>query len=134
MRAENFVNRASRFIHTVTEWSLKLRYQVCYARILDAKRKFLEAAVRYHDLSQSHTEVRCSLMYFSHSIYFARPMVIRIFLKEVDQEDLLELLSKAVSCGILAGAGPKRSRLLGALYKVNNSSLGAVTSFVYLSQ
>ena len=26
--------------------------QVCYARILDAKRKFLEAALKYYDLSQ----------------------------------------------------------------------------------
>lgn len=27
-------------------------YQVCYARILDLKRKFLEAALRYYDISQ----------------------------------------------------------------------------------
>lgn len=26
--------------------------QVCYARILDAKRKFQEAALRYYELSQ----------------------------------------------------------------------------------
>lgn len=26
--------------------------QVCYARILDLKRKFLEAALRYYDISQ----------------------------------------------------------------------------------
>jgi len=27
-------------------------FQVCYARILDLKRKFLEAALRYYDISQ----------------------------------------------------------------------------------
>lgn len=27
-------------------------HQVCYARILDAKRKFLESALKYYDLSQ----------------------------------------------------------------------------------
>ena len=32
---------------------LELQYKSCYARILDAKRRFLEAATRYYDLSQS---------------------------------------------------------------------------------
>lgn len=27
-------------------------YQVCYARILDLKRRFLEAALRYYEFSQ----------------------------------------------------------------------------------
>jgi COP9 signalosome complex subunit 4 len=31
------------------------RLQVCYARILDSKRKFLEAATRYYELSQLET-------------------------------------------------------------------------------
>lgn len=31
---------------------LELQYKTCYARILDAKRRFLEAATRYYDLSQ----------------------------------------------------------------------------------
>ena len=32
---------------------LELKYKSCYARILDAKRRFLEAAQRYYDLSQA---------------------------------------------------------------------------------
>ena len=37
---------------------LELKYKGCYARILDSKRRFLEAATRYYDLSQapSHGE------------------------------------------------------------------------------
>lgn len=31
---------------------LELKYKSCYARILDSKRRFLEAATRYYDLSQ----------------------------------------------------------------------------------
>jgi hypothetical protein len=31
---------------------LELQYKTCYARILDSKRRFLEAATRYHELSQ----------------------------------------------------------------------------------
>jgi COP9 signalosome complex subunit 4 len=38
--------------------ALILRYKSTYARVLDANRKFLTAATRYHELSQSATEVR----------------------------------------------------------------------------
>lgn len=37
--------------------ALILRYKSTYARILDANRKFIAAATRYHELSQSSTEV-----------------------------------------------------------------------------
>ena len=36
---------------------------------------------------------------------------------QVNQDDLLELLGKAVTCAILAEAGPQRTRILGTLYK-----------------
>jgi hypothetical protein len=35
----------------------------------------------------------------------------------VVQEDLLELLGKAVTCAVLGKAGPQRSRVLGLLHK-----------------
>ncbi|KAJ0404056.1 hypothetical protein P43SY_004311 [Pythium insidiosum] len=110
--AENFINRASRCIHSVEDWALKLRYQVSYARILDAKRKFLDAALRYYEFSQSKPD-------------------------EVDPEDLLALLQKAVTCAILASAGPQRSRLLGTLYKderVKNSEHAAILEKMYTEQ
>ncbi|GMF65320.1 unnamed protein product [Phytophthora lilii] len=110
--AENFINRASRFIHNVEDWALKLRFQVSYARILDSKRKFLDAALRYYEFSQSKPD-------------------------EVDPDDLLELLSKAVTCAILASAGPQRSRLLGTLYKderVKNSEHVAILEKMYMEQ
>ncbi|KAF0720080.1 Aste57867_580 [Aphanomyces stellatus] len=112
--AENFINRASRVIHAVgnTNWALKLRYQVSYARILDAKRKFLDAALRYYEFSQSKPD-------------------------EVDPDDLLQLLSKAVTCAILAAAGPQRSRLLATLYKderVKSSEHAAILEKMYMEQ
>lgn len=110
--AENFINRASRFIHSVTDWALKLRYQVSYARILDAKRKFLDAALRYYEFSQSKPD-------------------------EVDPEDLRELLTKGVTCAILASAGPQRTRLLGTLYKderVKSSAHFAILEKMYMEQ
>lgn len=51
--AETFVNRASSLMEDVKDVVLQLRYRTTYARVLDANRKFLEAALRYYDLSQT---------------------------------------------------------------------------------
>ncbi|XP_058077360.1 COP9 signalosome complex subunit 4 isoform X2 [Magnolia sinica] len=81
VNAEVFINKAS--------------FLVCYARILDLKRKFLEAALRYYDISQIEK---------------------RQIGDELIDEDALAL-SAAVTCTILAAAGPQRSRVLATLYK-----------------
>ena len=70
--------------HTV----LILRYKSTYARVLDSNRKFLQAASRYHDLSQSNTDI-------------------------VDADDLLQMLGKAATCAILAPSGPPASACFG---------------------
>jgi hypothetical protein len=72
--AEVFLNKASSCIQTVTEISLLLRYRVTYARVLDANRKFVEAAMRYYDLSNTtYADVSRGglglMMYKSHSLY-----------------------------------------------------------------
>merc|ERR1711920_1221299 len=73
VEAETYINKASRVIHGISDlsnedeeakeesvedpnWQLKLRYQVSYARILDTKRKFIDAATRYYQLSQERPE------------------------------------------------------------------------------
>jgi COP9 signalosome complex subunit 4 len=71
---------------------LLLRYKSTYARILDANRKFLAAASRYHELSQSAQDL-------------------------VDADDLLVLLGRAATCAILAPSGPQRQRILAHVYK-----------------
>ncbi|CAI5511594.1 unnamed protein product [Closterium sp. Naga37s-1] len=73
-------------------------HQVCYARILDSKRKFLEAALKYYDLSQLDQRELGGM--------------------QVDEEELEAVLNAAVTCTILAAAGPQRSRMLATLYKV----------------
>jgi hypothetical protein len=40
---------------------------------------------------------------------------------QVNQEDLMELLGKAVTCAVLGKSGPQRSRVLGLLYKVSHT-------------
>lgn len=97
VQAEAYINRASLLVGPDTDPSVQLRYRVCYARILDAKRKFLEAALRYYQLSQVDAG--------------------NVGGKKVDESELLQALTCAVTCAILAPAGPQRSRFLATLYK-----------------
>lgn len=51
VEAEIFVNKASPFINSVSDITIILRYRATFAKVLDSNRKFIEAAVRYHELS-----------------------------------------------------------------------------------
>ncbi|KAG9440942.1 hypothetical protein H6P81_021107 [Aristolochia fimbriata] len=97
VNAEVFINKASFLVSSSQHEVLNLQYKVCYARILDLKRKFLEAALRYYDISQIEKR--------------------QIGDEEIDEEALEQALSAAVTCTILAAAGPQRSRVLATLYK-----------------
>lgn len=93
VNADTYCNRASMVMHEVPDVPLTLRYRVCHARVLDAKRKFLDAASKYCDLSS------------------------QTFGGQIDEADLLALLKCGVTCAILAPAGPQRSRILALLCK-----------------
>ncbi|PWA48372.1 COP8-like protein [Artemisia annua] len=49
---EAFINKALFLVSNSQHEVLNLQYKVCYARILDLKRKFLEAALCYYNISQ----------------------------------------------------------------------------------
>jgi COP9 signalosome complex subunit 4 len=72
--------------------ALILRYKSTYARVLDSNRKFLQAASRYHDLSQSSSDL-------------------------IQADDLVGMLGRAVTCAILAPSGALRQRVLGHIFK-----------------
>ncbi|KAL6295733.1 COP9 signalosome complex subunit 4 [Prunus avium] len=97
VNAEAFIHKASFLITSIQHEVLNLQYKVCYARILDLKRRFLEAALRYYEFSQIEKR--------------------QIGDEEIDEEALEQALSAAVTCTILAAAGPQRSRVLATLYK-----------------
>ncbi|KAM1176713.1 hypothetical protein PS1_016466 [Malus domestica] len=97
VNAEAFIHKASFLITTIQHEVLTLEYKICYARILDLKRRFSEAALRYYDFSQIEKR--------------------QIGDQEIDEEALEQALSAAVTCTILAAAGPQRSRVLATLYK-----------------
>ena len=88
--AENYLNRAKNLIHKVNDPELKLTFQLSQARILDARRRFLEASQGYHNFSLSTA---------------------------LDDEERTRGLSSAIICAVLAPAGPQRSRTLAKLYK-----------------
>jgi COP9 signalosome complex subunit 4 len=77
----------------IKDKQLALKYKSSFTRVLDFKEKFLEAALQYYQLSQLVPE------------------------KERD-----EVLEAGVICGILAQAGPQRSRILATLYKDERTS------------
>ncbi|EGC37050.1 proteasome component region PCI domain-containing protein [Dictyostelium purpureum] len=93
VQAETYINRASDSIHLCKKQKLQLAHKTCLARIMDYKRMFLKASLRYYDLSQ---------------------------LLPKDGERMYAL-SCAIICAILDKAGPQRSRTLATLYKDERS-------------
>ena len=88
--AESYLNRAKNLLYRIEDQELNLTFQLSQARILDSRRKFLDASQVYHSVSFS--------------------MVL-------DEDERTRALSSAIICAVLAPAGPQRSRTLGNLYK-----------------
>ncbi|KAI3946127.1 hypothetical protein MKX01_024883 [Papaver californicum] len=97
VNAEAFTNKASFLVNNSKQEVLVLQYKVCAARILDLKRKFLDAALKYYEISQIEKR--------------------QIGDEWIDEEALKQALTAAVTCTILAPAGPQRSRVLANFYK-----------------
>ncbi|XP_050077839.1 COP9 signalosome complex subunit 4 [Anopheles maculipalpis] len=90
VQAEAFINRASILQADTKDEMLQILYKVCYARVLDYRRKFIEAAQRYNELS---------------------------YRTIVDEGERMTALKKALICTVLASAGQQRSRMLATLFK-----------------
>eukprot|EP00919_Chromeraceae_sp_WS-2016_P058654 GHVR01139445.1.p1 GENE.GHVR01139445.1~~GHVR01139445.1.p1 ORF type:complete len:405 (-),score=99.07 GHVR01139445.1:82-1296(-) len=91
--AELYCNKAGSIIHEVKDVNVVLRFKVTYARILDSKRQFTNAAQRYYELSCNREQV------------------------SVDPTDLERLLRDAATCTLLSPAGPQRCKMLALLMK-----------------
>lgn len=88
--AEAVLNRIKNLPSKIEDHDAKLYFQLSQARILDARRRFLDAAQEYFSVSLA---------------------------PGVDEGDRLTALSAAIRCAVLAPAGPQRSRSLSRLYK-----------------
>lgn len=97
--ADRFIKRASDYVfHASVGWETQVQYKACYAQILDAKRKFLEAAGRYIELAHLPPS-------------------------QAEESDLLAMLERAVKCVVVAPAGPQRQRVMGTLYRDERLSM-----------
>ncbi|KZS97697.1 hypothetical protein SISNIDRAFT_436281, partial [Sistotremastrum niveocremeum HHB9708] len=95
VQAEMYYNRAALLVHQNTDKELGLMFKLCQAKISDHTRKFQDAASRYHELS---------------------------WVAEIDEEERAHMLSAAVTCAVLAPAGPARSRILASLCRDERTS------------
>ncbi|KIJ56627.1 hypothetical protein M422DRAFT_149203 [Sphaerobolus stellatus SS14] len=95
VQAETYYNRAALLIHSTQDKELQLAFKLCQARIHDYARRFLEAANRYHELS---------------------------WVGDLDEDDRTQALSAAITCAVLAPAGPNRSRMLASLCRDERTS------------
>lgn len=93
--AESYLNRAKNLLYKVEDSALNLQFHLSQARILDARRKFLDASSAYHSVS---------------------------FTPNLAEEERMQALSAAITCAVLAPAGPHRSRALAKLYKDERAS------------
>ncbi|KAK9505369.1 hypothetical protein O3M35_009448 [Rhynocoris fuscipes] len=90
VQAEAYINRASLLQAESKDEQLQIYYKVCYARVLDYRRKFIEAAQRYNELS---------------------------YRSIIHEDERMTALRNALICTVLASAGQQRSRMLATLFK-----------------
>lgn len=104
--ADNFLGRATSHLNnefiTPTD---RLQHRVCLAHILDLKRRFEDAAHRYYILAIDSSSFNQK----------QQPK------EEDSQFSSSSHLIHAITCAILAPAGPRRSRLLAMLYNDDRS-------------
>lgn len=91
--AERFIQRAAEWVHkSGVPWGVLVQYKTAWAQVLDAKRRFLEAALRYIEIARMPVE-------------------------QLDAKELLVMLERATRCAVLAPAGPPRARVMAALVR-----------------
>jgi len=96
VQAETYYNRAASLSNSTSDRETQLQFKLCQARISDYARKFLEAAMRYHELSwlaEIDEEERKEMLY-------VRTIII-------NHRVLLTTLQ--IGCGDLRGLGPSWS-------------------------
>jgi len=90
VQGEAYINSAAALQAQTKDEHLQIIYKVCQGRLLDYKRKFIEAASRYNELS---------------------------YKTMIHEDERMTALKNAMVCTILAAAGQHRSRMLATLYK-----------------
>lgn len=93
-QAEINLSRAAILEKETKDLNLQINYKAAQARIWDFKRKFVEAASKYYELSLNNL---------------------------ITESEKMEALNNALNCTILASTGKQRTRLLATLFKDERS-------------
>jgi len=93
--AESSLNRATALVSSTTKKEFQIIYKACHARILDYRRKYLEAGQKYHEMS---------------------------LIEDISPPERVTALEKAIHCALLAPAGVHRARLIATFYKDERSA------------
>lgn len=79
VQAEAYYKRAALYINSTQDRELQLTFKLCQARMSDFGRRFLESAMRYHELSCATTELdeeecgRALYVFFIHKHFMSPP-------------------------------------------------------------
>jgi len=93
--AEGSLSRAAPLVVQTTNPASRIVYKACHARILDSRRRYIDASQKYHEMS---------------------------LMEEIDQNERAAALEKSIHCALLAPAGVQRTRLLATFYKDERSA------------
>jgi COP9 signalosome complex subunit 4 len=93
-QAEINLSRAAVLEKDTKDLHLHVKYKAAQSRIWDFKRKFVEAASKYYELSLNTL---------------------------ITESEKMEALNNAMNCTVLASAGKQRTRLLATLFKDERS-------------
>ena len=109
--ADTYIKKASSLLSSSApnQHLTMFEYQACFAKVLDHKRKFSEAASKYYDLSKLLLETSTT-----DSMWLTQQ----------------ETLDSSIKCAIMASAGPQRSRMLSTLYKDERSETSSLYSIL----
>jgi len=90
VQSEAYINRAAQLVPQTKEETILTLFKACQARLLDFKRKFIEAASKFNEMSYKTI---------------------------LHENERMTALKNAMICTILAEAGQQRCRMLATLYK-----------------
>jgi len=90
VQSEAYINRAAQLVPQTKEETILTMFKACQARLLDFKRKFIEAASKFNEMSYKTI---------------------------LHENERMTALKNAMICTILAEAGQQRCRMLATLYK-----------------
>ncbi|KAJ1981499.1 hypothetical protein H4R34_002051 [Dimargaris verticillata] len=103
VEAETCLNRASHVVPDCPVKSLQVEFQHLQAQSLDHRHRFLDACTKYYQLST---------------------------MPELAKDERDQMLSQAMLCAIMAGAGPRRSRMLAVLCKDERTGSSPHVAFI----